>query len=116
MSVFTLRPRTHFAAELVRYEVQSIADAEHGQTKPEHTLIGGRSILIVNGRRTTTQNDACGPVALDLFQWGRTGEDNGKHFKFADTARNQLGILRTEVENSDGLVFHEQFSLIPRRV
>ena len=68
--------------------------------------------MIVNGRRASAQNDASRPIALDLIQWSSTGQDNGKYFEFADAARNKLRVLRTEVENDDGLFFHEQFSLI----
>ena len=63
-------------------------------------------------KKASAQNDAGRPVALDLIQWGGTGQDNGKYFEFADAARNELRVLRTEVENDDGLFFHEQFSLI----
>jgi hypothetical protein len=68
--------------------------------------------MIVNGRRPSAQNDADRPIALDFIQRGGTGEDDGKYFEFADAARNQLRVLRTEVENDDGLFFHEQLFLI----
>src|SRR5450755_2646510 len=112
MPVFALGPGTHFAAEFMSDEVQPIADTEHRQPKPEHTLIGGRSILIVDRRWTSAQNDAGRPIGFDLFQRDGTRQDNRKYFEFADAARNQLRILRTKVENDDGLFFHEQFSLI----
>jgi hypothetical protein len=68
--------------------------------------------MIVNGRRPSAQNNARRPVALDFIQWGRAGQDNGKYFKFADAARNKLRVLRTEVEDYDGLFFHGQLFLI----
>ena len=103
-----LGPGTDFASELVRDEVQAVADAEHRQAKRKHAVVGGRSVMIVNGRRSPAQNDAGRPVALDFTQRSGTGQDNGKYFKFADAARNELRVLRAEVENDDGLFFHEQ--------
>ena len=64
--------------------------------------------MIVNGRRAAAQNNAGRPIALDFIQWGGTRQDDGKYFEFADAARNELRVLRTEVENDDGLFFHEQ--------
>jgi hypothetical protein len=100
----------------MRDEVQAVADTEHRQAQRKHAVVGGRSIVIVNRRRASAQDDAGRPIALDLIQWSGTGQDNGKYFEFADAARNKLGVLRTEVENDDGLFFHEQFSLIRDRV
>ena len=72
--------------------------------------------MVVNGRRTSAQDDAGRSIALDFVEWGRTGQDDGKYFKFADAARNELRVLRTEVENDDGLFFHEQLFPIRARV
>src|SRR5689334_8919378 len=106
----------HLATQFVGNKVETVTDAKHGQPKREHAFIGWWSILIVDGRRSPARNDASRPIAFYFFKRGRARQDNGKYFKFADAARNELCILRTEVENDDGLVFHEQFSLIPGRV
>src|SRR5438105_1623164 len=110
MAIFALWSGTHFSAQLVSDEVQAIANAQHRQAKREDTVVGGRSVVIVNGRRPPAQNDAGRPITLNLTQGGGTGQDNGKYFEFADAARNKLRVLRTEVENDNGLFFHEQFS------
>jgi hypothetical protein len=112
MAVLALGSGTHFAAKLVRDEVQTVANAEHGQPQRKNAIVGGRSVMIVDGRWASAQNDAGRAVALNLIQWGGTGEDNGKYFEFADAARNELRVLRAEVENDDGLFFHEQLFLI----
>jgi len=92
--------------------MQAVADAEHGQTEGENAIIGGRRVLIVNGRRTSAQDNAGRPIALDFIQRRGTRQDNGKDFKFADAARNKLRVLRAKVEDYDGLFFHEQLFLI----
>ena len=112
MAIFTLGARTDFSSKLVRDEVQAVADAEHRQAEGEHAVVGGRSVMIVNGRRTSAQNNASRAVALDFTQRSGTGQDNGKYFEFADTARNKLRVLRAKVEDYDGLFFHEQLFLI----
>jgi cysteinyl-tRNA synthetase len=48
-------------------------------------------------------------IAIDLFKRRRARKDNGKNFQFTDAARNKLRVLRTEVEDDNGLGFHEQF-------
>jgi hypothetical protein len=48
-------------------------------------------------------------IALDFIPGGCTGQDYGEDFQLTDAARNQLGVLRTEVEDYDGLLFHGQF-------
>ena len=108
MAVLALGAGTDFASELVRDEVQAVADAEHRQAECEHAIIGWRSVMIVNGRGSPAQNNAGRPVALDFTQRGGAGQDDRKYFKFADAARNELRVLRAEVENDDGLFFHEQ--------
>src|SRR5579864_1816280 len=116
VAIFTLRAGTNFATELVRDEVQTIADAEHGESKGKHAIVGRRRVVIVNGGRASAQNDADRPVAFDLIEWSSTRQDDGKYFEFADAARNKLRVLRAKVEDYDGLFFHEQLFLIRARL
>src|SRR5260221_5492905 len=103
---------TDLAAELVGDEVQSVADAEHRKTQGEDAVVGGRSVVVIDRRRPSTQNDARRTIALDFVKRGAAGQDDGENFQFADAAGNELRVLRAEIENNNGLVFHEQFSLI----
>src|SRR5262249_35070271 len=116
MPIFPLGAGTHSAAEFVNDIMQPITDAEHGKAKRQNTFIGGRRIYVIDGRWTTAQDDAGRPVALDLIQGRVTRENCGKDLQFTDAARNKLRIMRAKVEDDNGLVFHEQFSLIRSRV
>jgi hypothetical protein len=100
----------------MRDEVETITNTEHRQTKGQHAVIGRRSVMIVNRRRPSAQNNADRPVAFDLIQRSGTRQDDGKYFEFADAASNKLRVLRTEVEDYDGLFFHGQLFLIRARL
>src|SRR5205085_2698150 len=102
MAVLAFRGGTDFPAQLVRDELQSIADAQHWRSHGEHTRVSGRRVMVINRTRATAQNNAGWPIAFDFFQRSGTGQDSGKDFQFTDAARNQLCVLRTEVKNYDG--------------
>ncbi len=38
----------------------------------------------------------------DLFERSGAGEDDGEDVELADAARDELGVLRAEVEDDDG--------------
>src|SRR4029077_9595942 len=96
MSILAPGTGTDLAAELVCDEVQSIADAEHRKTQGKNAVVGGWSVVIVDGGRPSAQNDAGGSVARDFVERGAARQDDGENFQFADAARNELGILRAE--------------------
>jgi hypothetical protein len=106
VSILAFRGRPHLAAERVHHELQSVADAEHRDAEIEDTLVGQRRIFVVHRRRPARQNDSHRRVAANFFQAGVEGQDDRENFLFADAARNQLRILRPEVEDNDGLGFH----------
>ncbi len=106
MAVLALVGRPHFAAQLVDHELQAVTDAKHGQPQVQHLLVGGRGVGIIDGRRPPRQNDARGTIALDFFELGGAGKDDGEDVLFADAAGNELRILRAEVEDDDRLRFH----------
>lgn len=45
-------------------------------------------------------------IALDFIQRGSAGQDHGEDVKLADAPRNELRVLRAEVEDNDGLGVH----------
>ena len=106
VAVLPLITGDNFAAELVRHELQSVADAEHRNAEMQHALIGGWRVVIVNRAWASGQDDAGRIVLLHFRQRGGTGEDYGKDVLFADAARNELGVLRAEVEDDDRLSVH----------
>ena len=106
VAVLAFSRGTHLPAERIDHELQSVADAEHGNAEIEDTLIGQRRVFVVHRRRAARQNDSHRRIAANFFQAGVEGQDDRENFLFADAARNQLRILRAEVEDNDGLGFH----------
>ena len=104
MAVLALVRRTHFSAEGVHHELQSVADAEHGQAQLEDARVGGGRVFVVDRPRGSREHDADGRVAFDLVELGRAGEDDGKNILFTNAARDELRVLRAKVEDDDGLV------------
>ena len=104
--VLALLAGTDFAAQLVGHVMQAVADAQHGQAEVQDLLFGDGRAGFVDGRRASGEDDAAGRVALDFFERGRAREDDGEDVLFADAARDELGVLRAEVEDDDRLGFH----------
>ncbi len=116
MSILAFLRRTDFSPERVHHELQSVADAEHRHAQLQHFFIGmGRAFVIHRGR-SARQDNPYRRVAADFLQAGIKRENNRKHFVFADAARDQLRILRSEVEDNDGLGFHGSMSQIRTKV
>ena len=113
MTVLTLAGSVNRAAESVRHELQSVADAEHGQAKIEHLRIGRGRVHVINRARAAGENDADRIIAANLLQFGRTRQDDGEDVLLTNTPRNELRVLRAEVQDNDGgkrCVFHTQGS------
>ena len=112
MTVLALVGGAHLAAQRVHHELESVADAKHGQAQLEHARIGGRRVGVIHRRGPAGKNDACRRVAANFFQRGGAGKHDGKDILFTDAARDELGILRAEIEDDDGLGFHGRVSQI----
>ena len=116
MTVLALVGGPHFTAQGVHHELQSIADAQHGQAQLQHARVGGRRISVIDRRRAAGKNNPDRGVAANFFQRGRAGEHYRENILFTDAARDELRILRPEIEDYDGLGFHGRVSQIAGRV
>ncbi len=106
MSVLALVAGADLAAEFLRHEVQAVTDAQDRHAQMQYLFIRGRGVGVVDGRWASRQDDAGGRVLLDFFQRSGTGKDDGEDVLFTDAARDELCILRAEVEDDDRLGFH----------
>ena len=106
MSIFALERRAHPSAQVVHNEVQPVADAEGGHAERENSWVGGRGVRVVNRRRTAGKNQSDGFVGLNLPQGRRARQHYRENVLFADAARDELRILRAEIEDNDGLSVH----------
>ena len=106
LAILALGRRTDFAAQMVHDEMESIADAKDRNAQRQHARIRFGRIGIVNRRRTAGKNHADGLVGLNVSQRRRTGQHHGKDILFADAPRDELRILRPEIEDDNCLGVH----------
>ena len=112
MAVLALVGGADFSAEGVHHELQSVADAEYGQAQLKDFGVRGWSVGVVDRRWASGKNDSDRGVALNFFDAGCARQNYRKNILFANAARDELGILRAEVEDDDGLGFHGRVSQI----
>ena len=90
-----------FAAKLLGHRLHAVADAEQRQPAVEHLLRrDGRTVF--GGRlRPPRQDDALGRELRDLRRVVVPRPDLAINADFPDAARDQLRVLRAEIEDED---------------
>ncbi len=102
-----VRGRSDGAAEAVRHQLHAVANAKHRHAEVEHCRIAYRGAGIGHALRTARQDDAGRlPVANRLDRRGRR-PDFRIDRQLAQATCDELRVLRSEVENDDGLMAHE---------
>ncbi|MCY1215412.1 hypothetical protein D9M72_272550 [compost metagenome] len=95
------------AAQLLRHGLHAVADAQHGHAQFEHGVRHAHGTFFVGGSVAARQDDAL-QALRHLFAHEGVVDVARMHFGidagFADAAGDQLGDLRTVVENEDALV------------
>ena len=104
--VFALGSRAHLAAQVVHDEMEAVADAQNRHVKFQHARVGDGGVIVVNRRRTTRKNNSQGMQGLDFGEGRCARQYDGEYILFANTPGNELGVLRTEIEDYDCLGVH----------
>ncbi len=99
MAVFAERSGLHLAAEVVNDEVQSVADAEDGDVELEEVWIGSGRVGVVDGGRAAGEDYAEGIMGLDVAERNRAGQHDREDVELSDAPGDELGVLRSEVED-----------------
>ena len=86
-------------AQRLRHSLETVADPENRHTEVEQRRIKLRSTFGVDTGRSTGQHQRQRLTRLDLLDRGGVRDDLGKNPRFSDPARDQLRILRTEVDH-----------------
>ena len=94
------------AAEHLAHELDAVANAEHGETHLENARVRMRRTLRLHAIRTAREDDANDAVGAKGFGGDAEGIDAGVDVALTNAARDDLGQLRTEIENGDGLGGH----------
>src|SRR5439155_21944705 len=89
------------APEMMRHLHQSITNSEHRNAYRKDFRINLGRAFVVNAGRATGKNDSIWIKIFDLS--GGKIERNyfGIDLKLANAARNDLGVLRSEIENEN---------------
>ena len=102
-------PGHYLPSELVHHPLQPVADAKHGEAEFEDLLIGRWRVRVIDRAGSARQDNADRILGLDLFEFGCAGEDDGENVQLANATRDELRVLRAEVEDDDAFeskVFH----------
>ncbi|MPM18370.1 hypothetical protein SDC9_64779 [bioreactor metagenome] len=94
----------HVAAEGGGDRLEPVADAEDRDAGVEQCRIHLRGTLGVHRLGAAGQDDRLGVAGGDLGGGGRVRHDLGEDPGLTDAACDELGILRTEVDDDDGVV------------
>ncbi len=93
--------RGNLAAELTGQQLVAVADPQHGNADPEQVRVHAGSALGVDRRRPARQDDPGRTPGSQLGGRDVVGHDLGVHVALADPSRDQLGVLRSEVDHED---------------
>ena len=100
---FTQVGTFHLAAKLLGHGLHAVADAQYRHIQVEHRLRCARAIGFVHRLRTTGEDDAARSEGADIFVAHVPGVQFAIDTDLAHTARDQLGVLGTEVQNEDAV-------------
>ena len=102
---FALVAGLHFAAQVVRHKLHSVADAQNRNAQIKNAGIG-LVVGFVNGIGAAGKDDAFGVEGFDFVQRHIEGMQLAVNVGFAHAAGDELGHLRTEVEDEDFVLGH----------
>ena len=100
-SVFALVRLGHAAAEGGRHELEAVADAHCGHAEVEHGGVEVRRCGVIDARRATGEHDGHGVLRRELGRGRVVGDDLRVQAGFADASRDELGVLRAEIDDED---------------
>ncbi len=95
----------HPAAELRRHRLHAVADAQYRNAQLEDPIGRFRRGVLVYGGRAAREDDAARSEVADEGLADVEGMQLAIHLRLPDPARDQLRVLRAEVEDED-LVAH----------
>ncbi len=94
---------THGATQGVRHRLEAVADTQDGHTGLENRGIDRGRALLVHGGRAAGQDDGGRLLGEHVRHAHGVGDDLRVDVGLAHAARDQLGILRAEVDDEDGM-------------
>ena len=96
------------AAEAAGHQLEAVAHAEDRGPGREDGRVDGRRALLVDRGRAAGQDDRLRLAGQHLGHRHRVGHDLGVDPRLAHPARDQLGVLRPEVDHQDQIVLRHR--------
>ena len=100
-AVLLLLARHDLAAQLVDQGLQPIADPKYGYLLFEYPGRDLRGAIGVNAGRATGKDHAPGIKVLHRLPGCGSPDDFGVDIEIADSARNEVSVLRPEVDDGN---------------
>src|SRR2546423_2218145 len=91
----------HLAAEMMRHQLHPVANPQHRNSQRKNLRIGMRRARVVNARGPPRENNSFRRQLRDFPRRNVELDDLRINLAFADPSRDDLGVLRTEIENQD---------------
>ncbi len=107
VAVFAVRAAGDVAAEHLAHELHAVADAEDREAHLEDARVRVGRALRLHAVGAAGQDDADDAIGAQGLRRDAEGIDAGVDVAFTDAARDDLGQLRTEIEDGDGLGGHD---------
>ncbi len=101
--------RLDLAAELSGHGLHAVADAQHRHAQLEHRLRRARRRLLGHRHMAARQDHAAGAEIAHELLADVVGMDFAVDPRFAYAPRDELCVLRAEVEDEDFLMHHLAF-------
>ena len=89
------------ATQLRRHRLHAVTNAEHRHARRPHRLRRARRVAFGDAVRSAGQNDAARCEGADEVIADVVRMDLAVDVRFSEAARDQLCVLRTEVEDQD---------------
>src|SRR6185295_11864578 len=101
-------------AELVRHRLHAVADAEHGNSELEHRLRRMRLHVVIRREVAAGKDHAFGTELAHESTVDVPRMDLAINLRLAHAARDQLRVLRPEVEDQDPVAHPALFDTVVR--
>lgn len=99
--VLTLVGRAYFSPQMMGEKLQTVADAQDGESERENGRVRSRRVRVVDRAGSSGENEPDRMMSLNLSQRGATGNDNRENVLLSYAAGDELGVLAAEIQNDD---------------
>jgi hypothetical protein len=107
-AVLALGARLNLAAELMREHLHAVADAQDRLAGVQDVARQQRRAVGIDAGRSAGQDEALGLEGANALFWRVMRDELAVDVVLADAARDQLTVLRAEVDDGDGVAVEDR--------